>query len=144
MYQDTIDKINAVAPFEIRMNMFLVECNELNQNLIIICERMIEKILKKVFEHITQSSADISAEIRNFTTKFNDKAENTTSLVEFEANLEHIKTVQKKVIIDKYQDMVEWLMLLYEYHQYEAADEIQKTVQNTYSSATRIQFHLDA
>jgi hypothetical protein len=51
-YQETIARIRKVAPYEIRMSMFLVECNELNERLIEMCENLIKKILKKVEELI--------------------------------------------------------------------------------------------
>jgi hypothetical protein len=36
-YQSTIDKIRDEMPFEIRMNMFLIECKDINDQL---CERL--------------------------------------------------------------------------------------------------------
>jgi hypothetical protein len=33
-FKSTIQKIRKQAPFEIRMSMFLVECSDLNENLV--------------------------------------------------------------------------------------------------------------
>ena len=63
-YFDTIQHIQDNAPFEIRMSMFLVECNELNQNLIIKCEQLIDRILRKVYDYIVEQSSSVSNEIR--------------------------------------------------------------------------------
>jgi hypothetical protein len=51
-FKSTIAKIRKVAPFEIRMSMFLVECSDLNENLVVICKNMITKILKKTEEFV--------------------------------------------------------------------------------------------
>ena len=48
----TITKIRECAPFEIRMSMFLVECHDLNEHLVVICKSMISKILKKTEEFV--------------------------------------------------------------------------------------------
>lgn len=48
----TIAKIRDIAPFEIRMSMFLVECSDLNETLITICKNMIIKILKKTEDFV--------------------------------------------------------------------------------------------
>ena len=105
--------------------MFLVECNELNQQLIFICDRLIEKILKKIFDYIVeQTQQSISAEVRTITTRFAEKADSTTSLVEYEAYLESVRMQKRKEIFENYNDLIEWLMLLYEYPQYEPADDI--------------------
>ena len=42
IYLDTIDKIKKKAPYEIRINMFLIKCHELNNRLIKMCEDFIE------------------------------------------------------------------------------------------------------
>jgi len=56
-FKSTIDKIRKMAPFEIRMSMFLVECSDLNENLVTICKNMITKILKKTEEFIYTETA---------------------------------------------------------------------------------------
>jgi hypothetical protein len=38
-------------PFEIRMNMFLVDCSELNTKLCEECEMLIERIIEKTAEY---------------------------------------------------------------------------------------------
>jgi hypothetical protein len=51
-FKSTIAKIRKQAPFEIRMSMFLVECSDLNENLVTICKNMITKILKKTEDFV--------------------------------------------------------------------------------------------
>ena len=48
--------------------MFLVECSELNQKLIEICEKLIQKILKKIEDLITYEQANnVVSQVRNIT-----------------------------------------------------------------------------
>ena len=62
--------------------MFLVECSELNQKLIEICEKLIQKILKKIEDLITYEQANnVVSQVRNITGKFSEKAETSSVLV---------------------------------------------------------------
>lgn len=61
VYHKTIQKIKMQAPFEIRMNMFLVQCHELNNKLIHECEKLIDLILKNIFD----KNNDLALEISN-------------------------------------------------------------------------------
>ena len=45
IYTDIIKKIKSKSPYEIRMSMFLVQCHELNNKLIFICEKLINDIV---------------------------------------------------------------------------------------------------
>lgn len=47
-FRETVDKIREEMPFEIRMNMFLIKCNDINNNLCEECEDIIQLILDKV------------------------------------------------------------------------------------------------
>ena len=47
-FRDTIEKIREEMPFEIRMNMFLIKCSDINNALCDECEDIIELILQKV------------------------------------------------------------------------------------------------
>lgn len=51
-YQATIDKIRDEMPFEIRMNMFLIECKDINDQLCERLENLISQILTKVTEYV--------------------------------------------------------------------------------------------
>ena len=51
-YQDTITKIREKMPFEIRMSMFLVECEALNDSLVDECNVIITMMLNKAAEYV--------------------------------------------------------------------------------------------
>ena len=77
---------------------------------------MIEKILRKIYDYIVdQSSTAVNSEVRNITTAFTDVPNDTASLVKMEAYKDEVINTKRKEIFEKYYDIMEWLMLLYEY-----------------------------
>lgn len=56
-YQATINKIREEMPYEIRMNMFLIKCNFVNNDLCEACEELMKMILDKIGEHIFHNMA---------------------------------------------------------------------------------------
>ena len=48
LYHDTIKDIKKRAPYEIRVNMFLIQCHDLNNKLIEKCEEYVEQILDEM------------------------------------------------------------------------------------------------
>jgi len=53
------------------MSMFLVECSDLNEKLVTICEELIKKILKKIEDYVfVEQALKVSSEVRTMTTKF--------------------------------------------------------------------------
>ena len=58
-------------PVEIRMNLFLIDCAELNQKLINICYDLIDMILIKTSEYIfTDTAQSISAGFKTLSEQF--------------------------------------------------------------------------
>jgi len=57
MYQECINKITETMPFEIRMNMFLIKCSDINNALCDECEGLMKLILDKVESHVFQKMA---------------------------------------------------------------------------------------
>jgi hypothetical protein len=53
-YHETIKRIREEMPFEIRMNMFLIQCSDINNTLCEKCEEMITEIINKITEHVFQ------------------------------------------------------------------------------------------
>jgi len=47
--------------------------------------------------------------------KFNDKADTSATLIKNEKYFEDIKNNEKQRIYNSYSDMIDWLMLLYDY-----------------------------
>lgn len=112
-FKSTIAKIRKIAPFEIRMSMFLVECSDLNEKLVTICKDMITKILKKTEDFVySETATKLQSEIRNMNTQFTVKADTSSDLVLSEKFLEDSKNSNRTAIITQYLDLVEWLMML--------------------------------
>jgi hypothetical protein len=82
-YQRTIDKIRDECPYEIRMNMFLIKSNFVNNELVESCEEMMKMILDKIGEHIFHHLATkIQGEVKQIKEGLLQKATNSKQLVE--------------------------------------------------------------
>jgi hypothetical protein len=143
-FKSTIAKIRKQAPFEIRMSMFLVECSDLNENLVTICKNMITKILKKTEDFVYQETASkLQSDIRNMNTTFTQKADTSADLVVSEKFLEDSKNAKKNEIIASYTDLVEWLMMLQKQPYIEIADEYIKAIILAYQMTNKIQANIE-
>jgi hypothetical protein len=64
-YNQTIIKIREEMPFEIRMNMFLIRCGDINTLLCEECENLIDIILNKVGDFVfVRTAPDISQSVK--------------------------------------------------------------------------------
>lgn len=57
-YENTIKQIRETMPFEIRMNMFLIDCADLNDKLCDECEELIKIILDKTCYYTFQERSN--------------------------------------------------------------------------------------
>lgn len=112
-YLDTIDKIRDEMPFEIRMNMFLIRCADINNQLCDECDELTKMILEKVENYVYQELApEISSKVKSIKEEMAVKASNSKLLVGFENQLEDIKMFEHKRLMEMFTEMVEWLMFL--------------------------------
>lgn len=64
-FEETADRIRETMPYEIRMNMFLIDCAELNNKLCEQCESLINDILDKASELVfTEKAQNIQGEVK--------------------------------------------------------------------------------
>ena len=83
-------------PFEIRMNMFLIKCSDINNALCDECEGLMKLILDKVEYHVFQKMApQIQSEVKLIKEEAGLKASDSNLLVSFEAKLENVRNVEK-------------------------------------------------
>lgn len=143
VYLDTIKKIKQEAPYEIRMSMFLIQCHELNNRLIHECEKLIEGIIKRIYEVNMDEANYVIGEVKQITEKFSIGAKESADLVLFEAELTEVKEVRRHEIHKKYTDLVEWVQLMYQFPQFEVNEEIQKIVKTAFNSVQRIAGHIE-
>ena len=79
-------------PFEIRMSMFLVECEEINIRLVEECEGLIVTMLNKITEYVQHELAQkVQTDVRQISTNFQDKPTTTKQLVEAYDYLDDVK-----------------------------------------------------
>jgi vancomycin resistance protein YoaR len=126
VYLDTIEKIKREAPYEIRMSMFLIQCHELNNRLILECERLVETIVKKIYDDNLDEATMVITDVKMIGEDFNKKAEESHEWVAYEAVLQEVQSKKRGEIITRYNNLIEWLELMYSYPRFEPNDEIQK------------------
>ena len=134
VYLDTIEKIKREAPYEIRMSMFLIQCHDLNNRLILECERLVETIVKRIYDDNLDEATQVIAEVKLIGEEFNKKAEESHEWVQYEAVLQEVQSKKRGEIISRYNNLIEWLELMYSYPRFEPNDEIQKQIKNAFTS----------
>jgi hypothetical protein len=128
-YMETINKIKDEMPFEIRCNMFLIVCSDINNTLCENCEELISMILFKTQEHVFSNLAQkIYHDVKTIKEDLAVKATDSKLLVEFERKLDKIRTDEKQRLMDEYHEVIEWLMMLYRNPRYKLDVEFMKPV----------------
>jgi len=132
-FKDTIEKIREEMPYEIRMNMFLVQCSEINNNLCEECQDIIQMILRCVSDYVfVKMAPEISNQVKSITEELGLKSTNSAELVDHEKRLEEIKVQEHKRLIAEYNDMIDWLVLLNKNPQLQTLDESIKPIYNAH------------
>ena len=112
-YAQTIDEIRLKMPFELRMNMFLVECKDLNDML---CGRLTElmaMVLDNASEHVfSKLCTQIQADVKQIKDDLQQRAAQSKVLVEYEKRLEQLQNEDQKRIRAEYGDMIQWHQML--------------------------------
>ena len=103
------------------------------------CEENIQKICKKINDYVFSEQAQrVNNDVRQMIQKFQEKADNSKTLVEFEAFLLDCQNNQKKAITDQYTDLIKWMEMLYEYYQFQVIDDSTKSVEGAYKQTNKI------
>jgi hypothetical protein len=68
----------------------------------------------------------VIAEVKLIGEEFNKKAEESHEWVQYEAVLQEVQSKKRGEIISRYNNLIEWLELMYSYPRFEPNDEIQK------------------
>jgi len=83
LYEDTIESIRNKMPYEIRMSMFLVECEYLNNKLVGKCEDLMRTIFNAIAEYVQITlTAKVQNDVKHIEQNFAIKPETTKQLVE--------------------------------------------------------------
>lgn len=121
--QSYVDKIGEEIPFEIRMNMFLIDCRDVRSILIDECEDIMKMILDKVGEHAFHHLAPkIQDEVQQISKDLSQRAINSQQLVALETMQDHVEKHQRKELIYAYGDLVQWILMLNQNPRYKLTD----------------------
>jgi hypothetical protein len=138
-FKDTIVQIRDEMPFEIRMNMFLIKCGDINNLLCDECEEIIDIILRKVGELVfVQWANKITHDVKTIQEQNTQKSNNSNELVKYEKRLDDVKNNEHKRLNNQYVDLVDWLCMLNQNPKYRTQDDTFKQVQHAYKHINMI------
>ena len=113
--------------------MFLVTCSDINDTLCEDCEELMKQILDRVGDHVFhQMAPKISQEVKQIKEDLAQKAGDSKSLVRFMKRLENVKNEERKRLMNEYNDLIEWLMMLNRNPRYKLQEENIKPVTFAY------------
>jgi dynein heavy chain len=134
-YAATITKIRDEAPFEIRMNMFLIRCGDINNALCDECESLMDTILNRVGDHVFVTLApEISQSVKAIQEELGLKSQQSNDLVSHEQRLEAVRNSEHKRLTATYADMMDWFMFLNENPKYKMLDDTAKPILQAFKS----------
>jgi hypothetical protein len=115
-YESTMRKIRDTMPKELRMNMFMIDCSDLNKKLCDECDALVERLLSRAADFVlSETSVQITAQVKNIGDRFTLRAnESTQELVKSEKEFEDFKLFKRQEIMNQYTDLIDWLCFLYD------------------------------
>jgi hypothetical protein len=109
----TIDKIKRTCPYEIRLNMFLIQTEELNNRLVDLCEDLIDMNVEACSVYVFNDESDsVTAQVRQIQAQFGVAPKTTQDLVMADNYFKEVEGVERQKIQHKYESLVDWLMFL--------------------------------
>ena len=130
-YENTMRKIRDTMPKELRMNMFMIDCSELNSRLCKECDDLIERILARALDFMIEQAQKTFGDVKQWNERFQQRASDSTQeLVKSEKEFEDFKLFKKKELIEQYSDLIDWLCFLYENPRQKLYEEQTKYITN--------------
>jgi len=132
-FSKTIQQIRDEMPFEIRLNMFLIKCGDINNELCQKCEEVQIAILEKIAEFIfLKTATEIFHENKAIQEALANKSVNSGELVGNEQKLEAVKNQEMRTLMARYMDMIDWLVMLNNNPLHKMQDDNMKPVQQAF------------
>ena len=89
--------------------MFLIQCHDLNNTLVHQCEKLINDIVKNMYDVNLAEANDVTQEVKKMHEKFQQEAKESDDLVRFEIELEEFRSKTRGEIVAKYTQLVVWV-----------------------------------
>lgn len=91
-YKQTIEEIRLKMPFELRMNMFLIECKDLNDMLCDRLTQLMHTVLDNASEHVfSKLCTQIQSDVKQIKDDLAQRAQASKVLVQYEQRLEKLQ-----------------------------------------------------
>jgi hypothetical protein len=111
------------------MNMFLIKCSEINNALVEECESIMQFILEKVAFLVFKAWAiDITANVKSINDQTQHKSTNSAELVKHEKRLDEVKQAEQRRLMNTYNELIEWLVMLNRNPKYRTLEDDFKSV----------------
>ena len=140
-YRSYIQKINDELPDRVRMNMFVVDCREINAILRRKCGDLIDTLSRSIAQLCLDRSHQINSEIDFIQHKVNVKIEDEKHLTDTEDFLEKAKNSDVRIKKEEYADLLQWVMMLMD-TPYTLGEEL-KNLNNTFQLILNIDANLE-
>ena len=139
-YDSTMKKIRDTMPKELRMNMFMIDCTDLNARLCSECDLLVERILQRASDYVLlEKAVTIFQQVKQIGESFGLRANNSTKdLVDSEQAFDRFKLVTRAEVTASYTDLVDWLCFLYSYPRLRLFDEQTKSVTQAHNQVLKI------
>ena len=111
-YQKQKDDIIESLPCEVRMNMFLIDCREINNKLMGCCDELIAYIQQTISTDLKDRADKMLEEYDNIQKRLGQKIETEEILIDTEKFLANLRDVKKEEFQNRYNDLLGWLMML--------------------------------
>jgi len=112
-YGQLYDQVNNELPFQVRMNMILIDAVDVKRQYLAICTDIIAFLHHAVNKYLHLANSDISKEIISIQDYIKNKADTTEKLKDLEITIERIKQKDSKKITHEFQEVKKWISLLY-------------------------------
>jgi len=108
-----IEQIRATCPYEIRLNMFLIQTEDLNNRLVELCEEHIDRYVSAIKDFVfVEESTNVVTAVKDIQNKFQQGAKTTKDLVQADEYFKDVENREKQIIFNRYEELVQWLMFL--------------------------------
>ena len=144
-YESTMRKIRDTMPKELRMNMFMIDCTDLNKKLCDECDSLVERILSRAADFVlSETSVQINVTVKQVGERFALRAnESTQELVKSEKDFEEFKLFKRQEIVAQYTDLIDWLCFLYDNPRLKLFEEQTKSVTQAHFQILRINGYIE-
>lgn len=113
-YERRMEEVKQSVPFEIHLNVIMLDSRELKSRLIEILKELIQRLEGWIVKYCQEVCANITTKITDISDFLTKSASTEEVLVQLEKRLAKVKDVEEKQIRRELLDVVEWVKVHYD------------------------------